>query len=104
MKKNNKNFIIPYSIIGLLLIEKTIDEFGYSPLDLSGGSGKKIYHKCDICNEEKITVFREFIRDHGRAHKRCKSKKMKETCLRKYGVDNYDLVQQPANRILSKNQ
>ncbi len=88
MKKNNKNFIIPDSIIDLLLIEKTIDEFGYSPLDLSGGSGKKIYHKCDVCNKEKITVFREVIRDHGRAHKECKSKKIKETCLKKYGVDN----------------
>ncbi len=37
----------------LLLIDKTIKEFGYDPLNLKRGSGKKIYHLCDICGKKK---------------------------------------------------
>lgn len=65
-------------LLNLLLIEKTISEFGYDPTKLVRGSGRKIYIKCGICEEPKKVDFRDFIRNRGRIHNTCKGKKIKK--------------------------
>lgn len=95
----------------MILIQETLDEFGYTPDSLTAGSKKWIKLSCDYCGG----IFNSYPQRRNKAHSKfpkdcCKKctlkkkeemgipnpfsteeckKKIKETCLEKYGVENY---------------
>lgn len=48
--------------MGQILIEKTIEKFGYSPNDLKPSSEKKVIWKCDKCNVETEKKYRAAVK------------------------------------------
>jgi len=72
----------------LVLKEKTINDLGYDPLKLSNGSGKTVWHRCDVCGEEKLSLIRKLLKGEMWAHIQCKTIKFNRTCLEKYGIDH----------------
>lgn len=72
--------------------EKTKEDFGYNVEDLSSGSNKKIYVKCDYCETLYVTTYK--IYNKGReiiekdCCKQCRYIKRKDISLALYGVEN----------------
>lgn len=61
---------------------------------LSKGSNVKINCKCDICGKEKILKYQDYIKNTKNftlqyCCRKCATKKIKNTCLEKYGIENY---------------
>lgn len=74
----------------MLLVDKTIEEFGYDPTTLSKGSDKIVLFTCDYCGEEVNQKNR--IRNNAHkslpkdACKPCGPKKRNESLMAKYGT------------------
>ena len=74
----------------MLQKQKTKEEFGYTPDELTAGSSKSIILECDYCNK----IFNSTPKRRKIAHKdivtdcckSCKYKKREEVSLKKYGV------------------
>jgi hypothetical protein len=71
----------------LLLFLETKKRYGYEVKDLSYGTPRKVVHKCDVCGKPKETPFREFLLGQKWAHFKCKVSKMRQTNLKKFGVE-----------------
>lgn len=79
-------FLTP-ELLELLLVDETIERYGYDPLSLSFGSTRRILHKCCICEKVKENTFRRFIQEIGLAHREiCGLVKMNQTNLQTRGV------------------
>lgn len=76
----------------MLLHDKTIEEFSYNPDNLSKGSHKKIYYKCDYCNKEQITSYKDYLKNRQKLEKDacwdCRHLKTKDILLIKEGITN----------------
>jgi hypothetical protein len=72
----------------LLLSSETEYRFGYKPEDLSYGSKRKIVHKCVICQKPKETQYKLFLQNKNISHVECKSQRVKQNNLQKYGVES----------------
>lgn len=75
----------------MLLINETIERFGYDPSKLTHGSVKKILVQCDYCgstkemkNQTRTESMKNYPKD---ACKACSGKKQKESLMSKYGVE-----------------
>jgi very-short-patch-repair endonuclease len=68
-------------------INKTIEQFGYDPRNLSPMSENKIVTKCYYCNEQISNRFCYFTKQKFKVTcKKCQHKKTTETLITKYGV------------------
>lgn len=68
--------------------------------DLPKSSNFKIEIKCDYCDNNKMVVYSEYIKGNGRTCSyKCRNIKTKETCLKKYGVDDYSKTNEYKERI-----
>jgi hypothetical protein len=80
--------ILPQNLEDLILDQRTFDVFGYWPKDLSHGSARLIVHKCSVCGLEKRTAFKYFLINRRTAHLGCRSAKIKQTYIERYGVEH----------------
>lgn len=88
----------------ILQIERTKEQFNYDPTKLSNGSGKKVIIICDVCGDEKIIEYRDYIRKRGLVHSKCKALKTRKTCLDRYGVDNVGKLQENIDKAKRTNR
>jgi len=94
IKTTNKN-ITYYKSLGFDI--KSGDEIIINPLQLLKGSHQKIKICCDICNTIKNIEYKTYFKLTKSLKElyycnKCKSQKTKETCLKKYGVDNISKI------------
>ena len=87
----------------LLLVNKTIKEFGYDPNTLTYGSNKKICHRCDICDEVKTNTYQHLLKGIGLSHTKCSPAKNKKTLLKNHGVTNPMQLQFVKDKIKETN-
>lgn len=80
----------------MLLINETIEKFGYNPSELSKGSDKLVIVKCDYCdttkeikNNARSSSLKNYPKD---ACKKCAGKKRKEILFEKYGVETTQAI------------
>ena len=76
----------------MLLRNKTKEEFGYYPEDLSKGSHKKIWVRCDYCQSDITKVYKNWLKSNDIIDKdccgKCKTKKGKDVLIKEFGVVN----------------
>ena len=90
-------------------IDLTKEKFGYEPQSLSKGSSKKIYVKCDYCENYTIKTYKAYISQRNIVSKDscgqslCKYKKREEISLLKYGVKNSSQTNEVRNKIRNIN-
>lgn len=76
----------------MLLEDKTIEKFGYEISSLSVGSKNRVMVKCDYCNSEYDTQYKNRNNSYKKFPKdccsKCKFKKREEISLATYGVKN----------------
>ena len=76
----------------MLLKDKTKEEFGYYPEDLSKGSHKKIWVRCDYCQSDITKVYKSWLKSNDIIDKdccgKCKTKKGKDVLIKEFGVVN----------------
>lgn len=83
----------------VLLVDLTRKQFGYTPHQLSKGTGAPIVIKCIVCENPKEVGFLKFLNNIGLSHEWCKSEVRKKTCIKVYGVDNPRKSEQVKKRI-----
>ena len=76
----------------MLLYDKTLEKFGYTPYDLTPGSKKVVCLKCDYCDEEFDAQYKNRNNSYKKLPKdccsKCKFKKREEVSLQNHGVKN----------------
>lgn len=76
----------------MLLYDKTLEKFGYTPYDLTSGSKKPVCLKCDYCQEEFEAQYKNRNNSYKKLPKdccsKCKFKKREEVSLLTHGVKN----------------
>ena len=91
----------------MLLQQKTIDELGYDPINLSSGSNKTVYVRCDYCNFEFTNTMKKFNRGRKIVKKdscnECKFKKREDVSLARDGVKNSAQRQEVRDKIRDAN-
>jgi hypothetical protein len=89
--------------------ELTKEKNGYRPEDLSIGSSRNVYAKCDYCNDYTIKTYKAYIKQRDPVAKdscgklECKYKKREDISLAKYGVKNSAQRQEVRNKIRNTN-
>ena len=89
--------------------ELTKEKNGYRSEDLSIGSSRNVYVKCDYCNEYTIKTYKAYIKQRDPVAKdscgklECKYKKREDISLAKYGVKNSAQRQEVRNKIRDTN-
>lgn len=79
------------------------DEFYVKINELQKGSHCKINVKCDICNKEKIITYQNYLinKNNGGYYscsEKCSKEKFKQSCIKKYGVENPSQSEEIKNR------
>lgn len=84
--------VLGYGVLCMILPEKTKREFGYYPDELSNGSHKKIWVRCDYCQTEITKAKKSWTVSNNIIDKdacsKCKTKKGKEVLIKEFGVEN----------------
>lgn len=89
--------------------ELTKEKNGYKPEDLSIGSSRNVYVKCDYCNDYTIKAYKSYIKQRDPVAKdscgklECKYKKREDISLAKHGVKNSAQRQQVRDKIRDTN-
>lgn len=90
-------------------VELTKEKNGYRPEDLSVGSSKNVYVKCDYCNDYTIKTYKAYIKQRETVAKdscgklECKYKKREDISLVKHGVKNSAQRQEVRDKIRDTN-
>ena len=83
----------------------TKEKLGYDPKDLSIGSSKNVYVKCDYCSDYTIKKYKAYIKQRESVEKdacgklSCKYKKREDISLAEYGVKNSAQRQEVRDKI-----
>lgn len=91
----------------MILVEKTVEDYGYEPESLSNGSNKRICVQCDYCQLIYTTTMKQ--RNHANKHvdkdacKKCRFKKRSDISMAKYGVDNPSKLESVKQKVREKN-
>lgn len=89
--------------------ELTKEKNGYRPEDLSSGSSKNVYVKCDYCHNYTVKTYKAYIKQRDLIEKdscgklECKYKKREEISFVKYGVKNSAQRQEVRAKIRDTN-
>lgn len=88
------------NLTDLILEDKTLQELGYSALNLTKGSNKYIYTKCIVCDKPKLTKYNKFINKNGLAHKgECSVEYSQGQYFKKTGVKTPFQLQKTQDKI-----
>lgn len=87
----------------------TKEKYGYRPEDLSVGSSKNVYVKCDYCSDYTAKIYKAYIKQREIVSKdscgklACKYKKREDMSLAKHGVKNSAQREEVRSKIRDTN-
>lgn len=90
-------------------VELTKEKYGYNTKDLSVGSSKNIYFKCDYCFDCSTKPYKAYIKQRNFVSKdccnksKCKYQKREDISLAKFGVKNSAQREEVRNKIRNTN-
>lgn len=89
--------------------ELTKEKYGYRPEDLSVGSSKNVYVRCDYCSDYTMKTYKAYIKQREIVSKdscgklACKYKKREDMSLAKHGVKNSAQREEVRSKIRDTN-
>jgi Mor family transcriptional regulator len=90
-------------------LELTKEKYGYRPEDLSAGSSKDIYVRCDYCFDHTVKTYKAYLKQRKIVAKdacgklQCKYKKREDMSLCKHGVKNSAQREEVRSKIRDTN-
>jgi Mor family transcriptional regulator len=90
-------------------LELTKEKYGYRPEDLSAGSSKDVYVRCDYCCDHTIKTYKAYLKQREIVAKdacgklQCKYKKREDISLCKHGVKNSAQREEVRSKIRDTN-